>query len=255
MDHFWQEISDNTYSDNARIQVYQTNFQATKLKALDENFALTKSIMGDATFTAISKHFIHNIASVNDSLNLYGKEFPDFLNEIIPYNPGLLEKAYLVDTAHFDWAVMQSYFAMNDEPSISWSLTSSGEHAYLHIARHVEYVCFEHFFGAQFYSANQTEQTLFTSQEFSLRFTELISTEAVLTQRQPLLIYRKEFEVHVMTLSPAEDAFFLLLRERTPLFFLEEQLAHIASPDMINNMMVKFKNAGILIGITESDHD
>lgn len=255
MDKFWLEISSHTFSDNARIQVYQTNFQATKLKALSENFPLTKLVMGDALFAAVSKQFIHHIGSTNDSLNVYGLEFPDFLKEIIPYNPSLEDKNYLVDTALFDWAVIQSYFAINDDPLINWSLNALSEKAYLRLARHVEYVYLENFLGTPFNSVDNTKPVLFTSQEFGQHFIEQISSSTRLNQPQTMLVYREQFEVHVMILSAAEDQFFLLLRERTPFFLLEEQLAHIASPEMISLMMAKFKKAGILIGISEADHD
>lgn len=255
MEKFWSEISSDTYSDNARIQVYQTNFQATKLNALSENFPLTKLVMGESLFTAISKHFIQHIGSINDSLNVYGIEFPDFLKEIIPYNPCLKNKRYLVGTALFDWAVMQSYFAMNDDPLSNWSLNTFGERAYLRLAEHVNYVCLDNFIDTPFNSVNHAKQEIFTSQEFCKQFIELTSTGAQLNQQQVLLVYREEFDVNVMTLSAAEDEFFLLLRERTPFFLLEEQLAHIASPEMISLMITKFKQAGILIGISEPNHD
>lgn len=258
MHDFWKEISNHAFSDDQGIQTYQTNFQAAKLKALSENFPLTKMLIGDSFFKAIIKHFIQNIASTNDSLNLYGKEFPDFVKAIIPYNSSLIGKDYLVDCACLDWAVMQSYFAEDDDPSINWSLRSE-QSAYLEIAKHVEHIRFERFIETNLHSANAKQKTQFTSLEFNAYIIDLIED---LTKKniqfdvaQKLLVYRVEFEVNVMLLSDIEDRLFLLLRERTPLFLLEEKLSHIASPELINQMIIKFKDAGILIGISEPYND
>jgi hypothetical protein len=58
-----------------------------------------------------------------------------------------------------------------------------------------------------------------------------------------------------MLLSSSENALFLLLRKRTPLFLLEEKLAHHTSAEVISSVITKFKEAGILIGVSEPNND
>tara|TARA_R110001592_G_scaffold130225_4_gene343367 strand:+ start:6611 stop:7378 length:768 start_codon:yes stop_codon:yes gene_type:complete len=253
MEQFWQDISNNSFSEDPSIQVYQTNIQGSKLKALNANFPLTKKFLGEPLFKAISKHFINHINSVNDSLNVYGKEFPEFLKEIIPHNAKLKGKDYLIDLAKLDWAMIQSYFALDDDSSINWQMSPQNDTAYLTLASHVKFVSFQHI------DLTKPSNTLFAGLSSGMLTNALIENLAEqLSQKETttyLLIYRIDFDVHVMQLTTVEHELFLLLQARTPLFKLEESLLKLCSPAQISSLISKFKTAGILIGINESDND
>lgn len=253
MDYFWQEISDSAFSKHLNMQVYQTNFQGAKLKALDDNFPLTKKLLGEAFFKAISKHFISHVHSVNDSLNFYGKEFPDFLKEIIPYNPKLINKDYLIDAAQLDWAVMQSYFAIDDEPKINWQMRHQHDKAYLVLASHVHLVMFQHIDLSKLKNISFDDLAAGVSSHDVIK--DLGATLSQAKTVSTLVVYRFDFEVRIMQLNKIEHELFLLLKARTPLFKLEESLLTLGTPEQISSVISKFKTAGILIGIREPENE
>jgi hypothetical protein len=253
VDYFWQEISDASLSEHLNIQVYQTNFQGAKLKALDGNFSLTKKLLGEPFFIAISKHFISHVNSVNDSLNIYGKEFPDFLKAIIPHNPNLLGKDFIIDAAQLDWEVMQSYFAIDDDPNINWQITNQSENTYLVLASHVHFVNFQYIDLSKLknisfddLAAGISSHNLMKDLEEKLSQTTTISY---------LVVYRVDFEVHVMQLNKSEHELFLLLQARKSIFKVEEFLLTLYTPEQISTLISKFKTAGILIGIREPENE
>jgi hypothetical protein len=253
VDYFWQEISDASLSEHLNIQVYQTNFQGAKLKALDGNFPLTKKLLGEAFFKAISKHFINNVNSVNDSLNFYGEEFPDFLKEIIPYNPNLINRGYLIDAAKLDWAVVQCYFAIDDDLNINWQMRHQNENAYLVLGSHVHLVMFQHI------DLTKLKSISFEDLDTGISGNDLIKDlDAKLSQTKTisyLVVYRVDFEVHVMQLNKSEHELFLLLQAKKPIFKVEEFLLTLYTPEQISTLISKFKTAGILIGIREPENE
>lgn len=96
------------------IGVYANGVTVRLTEALGETFEAVWWVCGDEDFFALTKHFIQAQPSTTYNLSKYGKEFPEFLDEVSPF-PDL---PFLGDLARYEW-LFKELFHTGQHESVS----------------------------------------------------------------------------------------------------------------------------------------
>ncbi len=273
MDKFWHAISAQSLDDNPALQIYQTNFLAARLKALEYNFPLCKAQLGDDLFSAICKHYAHSFPSNYDSLNAYGQYFPDFLKEIIPHNPALQNTGYIAQLAELDWHLIQAYFAADDcLASMNTAEDEVTKNTYIvapsslglcqithpNLIRSMPFQTLikEGFDESENLCANLQQDSQSTHSTLrhgpDSNFVKDIKDNEELQGHANtvyLAVVRQELRIYIHLLTKDEFSLLQLIRERTPIFKLDKLGL---DPKMFSQSLNSFKQKGLVIGLKES---
>lgn len=93
------------------INVYANGVTVRLTESLGETFEAVWWVCGDEDFFALSKHFIQARPSTTYNLSKYGKEFPEFLDEVLPF-PDL---PFLGDLARYEWTFKELFHTRQHE--------------------------------------------------------------------------------------------------------------------------------------------
>lgn len=85
-------------SSHAGLNIYARAYVASLTEALGETFEGIWSVLGDECFFAVAKDFILKNPSTSYNISNYGKNFPEYLNEIDEFK----EYPFLLDLAKFE---------------------------------------------------------------------------------------------------------------------------------------------------------
>ncbi len=88
------------------LEVHRYHTFYTLQKALSRTFKQTKKFLGEEKFTSLAQNFIETCPPSNPYLCLYGKEFPNFLEEPL-----------LKDLADLEWCLQESLNAYEEPGS------------------------------------------------------------------------------------------------------------------------------------------
>lgn len=262
MDSFWHKISDQQLHEDPAIQVYQTNFLAARLKALEHSYPISFEVFGVSIFQAIAKHYVQAIPSVNDSLNAYGEYFPDFISEIIPHNPKLAHFRFLPEIAQIDWLLIQAYFAPDNDVSACISENDINNTSYLSLNASLGVCAITQPVLLSSKTFHQLyERKELCSEDFSAGLLNELSSykdSTTLNQQKSvtknsvfLAIIRQDLSIKIYLLTEFEFNVLSLIRERTPIFKLDELVDSTLSLDAIT----KFKQWGFISGLMNKVHD
>ena len=103
------KIDDSKYPAQSLLTIYQDSVFGGLLKALTETFPVTKKLVGDDFFNAMSMRYIQTTPSTSMDINDYGKTFPDFTQSFKPAS----ELIYLADVMRLEWCWHRAYQAGN----------------------------------------------------------------------------------------------------------------------------------------------
>mgnify|MGYP005987163055 CR=1 FL=1 len=93
-------------SPKQRLEVYADSHQGALLKALAGTFGLTRKLLNKSLFRGMCMQYIQSHPSTGENLNLYGRDFSEFLsNEQL----GQL----IVDVANYEYQRVNCYYASN----------------------------------------------------------------------------------------------------------------------------------------------
>ena len=265
MDKFWQTISAKHLVESPALQIYQTNCLAARLQALEYNFPLCKAVLGDSLFTAVTKHYANSFPSGSDSLNDYGHHFPAFLSEIIPHNPTLQNTGYIDQMAELDWLLTQAYFAKDDDVNMINTVNDTvTEKTYIAPSfslglcqiNHPNLIKSDSLQSLMKEGFGESE-TLYTSLKLEIdnmhsSINQPVSTQNEATQNQPnplhIAIVRYNLTIFVHLLSRDEYSLLQLIRERTPIFKLDELGL---DSKRFSESLTAFKQKGLIIGLKD----
>jgi len=92
-------IPGGTLTPPDALNVYATGHIVRLTEALGETFEAVWWVCGDEDFFKLAKHYILANPSTTYNLSFFGKEFPIFLDQVLPF-PDL---PFLGDLARFEW--------------------------------------------------------------------------------------------------------------------------------------------------------
>ena len=102
---FLERISDINVADDPGFRVYQNNFLYGLIDVLKITYPNTCKVLGEECFNSAVYNFIKKDTPKNADLDLWGSDFPNFLNEL----PELANLSYLYDLAKFEWLQQLAY--------------------------------------------------------------------------------------------------------------------------------------------------
>jgi len=100
-------IKGGKLSCEQRIEIYRRNVSSTLTGALRDLFPVTEKIVGAPFFSRLAEQFVCATPSVSGDLNMFGREWPDFLRS----QAGAINLPYLADVATLEWAWHQAFHA------------------------------------------------------------------------------------------------------------------------------------------------
>lgn len=111
------------------IKVYANGVLVRLTEALGETFEAIWWVCGDEDFFALAKHFIQARPSTTYNLSKYGKEFPEFLDEVQPF-PDL---PFLGDLARYEWTFKELFHTRQHQSVAPEQIQSLAEDAAIQI--------------------------------------------------------------------------------------------------------------------------
>ncbi len=101
----------NNIDTQTRLSIYRNNVYSQISNALSDTYAAVKELVGIGFWANMTKDYISTNPPLSPSLISYGIGFAEF---IASYEPAETVP-YLADTARFEWAWHEAFFAENDE--------------------------------------------------------------------------------------------------------------------------------------------
>ncbi len=121
-------------SPSRRLAIYRHNVFSTLTGALRDLYPVTESIVGAPFFSHLARQFIYVTPSPSGDLNMFGREWPDFLAASAEID----SLPYLHDVASLEWAWHLAFHAA-DSPRFELSTLASvpsEQHAALRFSLH-----------------------------------------------------------------------------------------------------------------------
>lgn len=221
-----------TLTEPDAIDVYGNGVIVRLTEALGETFEAVWWVCGDEDFFALAKHFIQAQPSTTYNLSKYGKEFPEFLDEVLPF-PDL---PFLGNLARFEWTFKDLFHTGQHDSVHSDLIQSLTEDASIRFR-----------FGraVRLFSSPHAVYDL-----WKLRGTEHEGKPPVEWDRtQYLLMYKKDRQIYVNEISEAEFRVLNTLGEGQT---IETALHSVVkdhpdfSPEAISNLFQMVFHTGII---------
>lgn len=99
-------------SATQHFDIYRASIFGGLLKSLTEIYPLCKSLVGDRFFNAMALAFLRRTLSRQPDLNLFGKDFSEFISIFPPAS----DLPYLPDMTRLEWAWHRAYWATDHRP-------------------------------------------------------------------------------------------------------------------------------------------
>lgn len=103
-------LSTINLSAKNRLDIYRDAYYLRLLEALELDFEMLHTILGDEQFDVLGRQYIDAHPSTFRSIGIYGKNFPKFIEENIPHPL----KNFFYELATFEWLLAESFVAAND---------------------------------------------------------------------------------------------------------------------------------------------
>ena len=103
-----------TLSEEKQLSIYRSNVNGAHQKVLGQVYPACLNILGEDYFNQLCREYRFQYPSVEPDLNVYGENFPFFLQEQIKLHSELSDYEYLVELALLEWHWHVSYYAKDD---------------------------------------------------------------------------------------------------------------------------------------------
>lgn len=113
-------IESNQITILKRLSIYQQNIRLNLLHVLEEIYPIVKLCVGEEFFQSLCQVYIQHYPSKSGNLEIYGKEFSDFIKEF-EHTQSL---PYLTDVAQYEWLTHLSHNAP-DAPLVIHEILAS----------------------------------------------------------------------------------------------------------------------------------
>ncbi len=94
-------------SREVRLNIYANAYQARLLEALQTDYPVLRSLLGDAKFTDMARAYIRAHPSTSPSLRQFGQHVAFWLKEAVPWS----EHNILSELAGFEWGLLSAFDA------------------------------------------------------------------------------------------------------------------------------------------------
>jgi hypothetical protein len=171
--------------------IYHNNLLSHLVNALNNTYPLIVKLVGEAAFKAAARHYIERYPSTSGNLDEYGEYFSDFIADFEPAT----DLPYLADVARFEWAahlLARAADAAAFDPARLQQLTENDYatlHAVLHPACHLMQVQYPIPAIIDLCKGNLNE------------------IDSLTPEKMHLLLSRRQHDIIVTTLTPAEFLF------------------------------------------------
>lgn len=129
-----QHIVSDDLAAEARLNIYRNTFIGSLTTTLRLSYPAVHRLVGAEFFESAARIFIERAPPQSAYLDLYGAEFPEFLERF----PSAASLPYLPGVARLEWAVARALHAPDTEPLDVASLTTipTSEHGRLSFVPH-----------------------------------------------------------------------------------------------------------------------
>ena len=203
------------------IKVYSTDYKYRMLETMQANYEALWMVLGDEQFEEIVFEFIQESPSKEYDLNLYGLEFPIFLQS----KKELLEEMpFLNDLANFEIAFWKIFHSPN--PPVCNRTEYSNErilNSFFRADASMALVKFDFNIFPLFKFKDKTLEDFFEQYE-----PEIINNPAY------YLLYKENGKVNCQTLSQAQFQFFSEINEKKSLLDVINQTQEITQEEIVD---------------------
>lgn len=189
-------IVDDRLGAEKRLQIYRNNALISLTEALKTSFPVVTRLVGEKFFDFAADRFVRTHPPRTPRLAEYGAAFPRFLAGFAP----AADLVYLADVARLEWAINEAYNAV-DDPALDTAALGS--------------VPAVHYAALRFVMRPSCR---FVASPFPVRRIWLANQADAAAETidlgaggVALLVMRREFEVMLVELDPAEFAFLAAL--------------------------------------------
>ena len=194
-----------------RLGIYQNNILSSLTKALLATYPLINKITGEAFAATLMRSFVQENPPDRACLAYYGKGLDKFIENFPPAR----QLPYLADLARLEWAINEAYYAEDDHPvtpsDIEDKLCGDLYNLSLRLRSSV--------------SLMRSKWPLIAIRKFCLTHDEKSSETLNLDQQGgPVIVYRPNLEVRVISIELTEFRFLEHLRLKSLGEALEETL-------------------------------
>ena len=176
-----------------RFAVYRNNVIVSLLDALADTFPVVQCLVGEDFFRAMARVYLHSNPVKTRVLTWIGNAFPDFIAAFEPAS----SLRYLADVARLEILRVQAYHAADIAPVslqiLAQALNDPESLAELKLKLHP---------SVQLLASRYAVYSLWAAHQGALSISMLDPELA-----QSVLIYRRELDVEVVNLSPAQGQF------------------------------------------------
>jgi len=103
-----------TLSNEQRLMIYRNNVTESLIAALKDIYPVIVQILGVSFFSRLAKGYVWSADTSNPDLNLFGRDFPAYLEHQARTHSSLEEFFYLPDLASIECAWHHAYYAEDD---------------------------------------------------------------------------------------------------------------------------------------------
>jgi hypothetical protein len=218
----------------AGFAVYQNNYRAQLVGCLQVSFAHLRAWLGEQAFLQAAVAHIDSRPPHAWTLDAYGADFGETLQQVFPDNPDVHELAWI------EWALSESFVAADATPLSNGALQELDWDA----AR----LCLTP--SLRYRAASTNADAIWSA----LAQDEPVPEAAMLEEPGGLLVWRRDFTSQLKRLDPIEHAALLSLRadDRFAAFCaaLVERLGEEAGVTKAGTLLADWLGAGIVVGVT-----
>lgn len=113
-----------TLSSEQRLMIYRNNVTESLIAALKDIYPVIVQILGASFFTRLAKDYVWSADTSNPDLNLFGRDFPAYLEHQIRTHSLLEALPYLPDLASMECVWHSAYYA-DDDPAFDFERLAS----------------------------------------------------------------------------------------------------------------------------------
>ncbi len=170
-----------------RLNVYRDGYYLRLLEALGQDYEVLRALIGDDEFDQVARDYIREYPSHFRSIRWYGKEFSTFLKQ-------KTDERCLIEMAQFEWLLTESFDAA-DSPVITMENMAAippKKWPKMRFMLHPSLRQLDLFTNVVPIWQSYKEKEIFLSPQ---------ETDA----SAPWIIWRKQYDIHFCSLSPAEN--------------------------------------------------
>lgn len=215
-----------------RFNVYRNNIATSLIEALADTFPTVCQLVGEDFFKACAQAFINQQLPNSPLLFQYGKEFPDFLDNVAQAQ----SVPYLSDVARLEWVWCQSYYAADATPVGIDALTEFADDK-------INEIIFEFHPALWLIRSDWPVASIWHAHQQDTP-QELLKSLAV--KPEFVLLNRPQLQVNLTPISEEMYVFFTCLKAKRPLAEAAAAYEHNDKLDLSHSLSTLFQSGAVI---------